>query len=191
MTAAAATGGLKSPFATAWLPVLAWVGTAWLAGCATPPPGTTGGPFSLVSGRLSLQVAADTDRRAQNLAASFELQGDADAGELRLMSPLGTQLAAARWAPGSASLQTPSGTQVFDNLDALSRQALGEALPLAALPSWLAGKPWPMQPHQPRAQGFEQAGWQVLLARQTEGVIEARRVAPPAVLLRVRLDAQR
>jgi len=131
---------------------------------------------------------ANADRQAQNMSAAFELQGRAEQGELRLISPLGTQLVAARWAPGQASLQTSQGTQAYDSLDELSRQALGEVLPLAALPSWLAGRPWSALPHQWHDQGFEQAGWQVLLARQGEGLIEARRAVAPAVMLRVRLD---
>ena len=66
--------------------------------------------------------------------------------------------------------------------------ALGESLPLAALPDWLAGRPWPGAPHTPGEAGFVQLGWQVSLARRSEGWIEARRAAPPAVLVRVKLD---
>ncbi len=158
---------------------------AALTACATPPASNAG---AVTSGRLLLRVAAMAGRDAQNVTAAFELQGNGSRGELRLISPLGTQMAAARWAPGSVTLETSDGTQSFATLDDLSRQALGEALPLAALPDWLAGRPWPLAPHQPQPQGFEQAGWQVLLARQGEGLIEARRTAVPEVLLRVRLD---
>lgn len=165
---------------------LALIGLAAMLGaCATPPVAGLG---AVTSGRLVLRVAADAGRDAQNLSAAFELQGQASQGELRLMSPLGTQLAAARWAPGDVSLRTSEGTQRFATLDELARQALGEALPLAALPDWLAGRPWPGAPHRLQAQGFEQAGWQVLLAGQGEGLIEALRSAAPEVLLRVRLD---
>jgi hypothetical protein len=45
-----------------------------------------------------------------------------------------------------------------------------------------------LAPHQVVGDGFEQAGWQVLLTRLGEGLIEARRLALPEVLLRVRLD---
>ncbi len=157
----------------------------FLGACATPPVVELG---PVTSGRLALRMAADTDRQAQNVTAAFELQGTADRGELRLLTPLGTQLAAARWAPGNVSLQTSEGTQRFRTLDELAREALGEALPLAALPDWLAGRPWPLAPHQVVGDGFEQAGWQVLLTRLGEGLIEARRLALPEVLLRVRLD---
>ena len=156
-----------------------------LAGCATRPlPGTD--PWT--SGRLSLQVQSSGEQPAQSLSAAFELQGSGERGELRLLSPLGTQLAAAQWAPGLAVLTTSEGKAQFANLDELARQALGENLPLAALPDWLAGRPWPGAPHTLEATGFEQLGWQVGLARLSEGFVVATRSQPPAVSLRVRLD---
>lgn len=137
---------------------------------------------------MSLRVDATPERPAQSVSAAFELRGSAQQGELRLVSPLGTQLVAARWQPGVALLTTPEGEQRFASLEALSRQALGEAVPLAALPDWLAGRPWPDAPHQPSPDGFAQLGWQVQTQRRGEGWISARRAAPPMVELRVRLD---
>ena len=161
---------------------------AWLAGCASNPASfdpTT--PWT--TGRMSLRVDASGERPVQSVSASFELRGDGTRGELRLLSPLGTSLAHARWAPGQVGLETPEGWRSFDSLEALSQSALGESLPLAALPSWLAGRPWAGAEHLPVADGFEQLGWQVNLARQAEGFIEARRAAAPAVQLRIRIDA--
>ena len=140
------------------------------------------------SGRLVLKVQASADRPAQGLNAAFELLGNAEQGELRLSSPLGPQIASARWAPGLALLTTPDGRSQFNTLDELSQRALGEVLPLAALPDWLAGRPWRGAPHQISADGFEQLGWLVGLARFNDGWIDAQRAAPPAVSLRVRLD---
>jgi outer membrane lipoprotein LolB len=159
---------------------------ALLGACATPPLPADGGPVT--SGRLSLRVDAAAERPAQGVTAAFELQGDAERGELRLLSPLGGMLAAARWAPGQALLDTPAGRQGFVSLDELSLQALGEVLPLAALPDWLAGRPWPGAAHLTLPDGFEQLGWRVDLARRAEGWVLAQRAAPPAVVLRVRLD---
>ena len=159
---------------------------AMLGACATPPVPTDGGPVT--SGRLSLRVDAAAERPAQGVTAAFELQGDAERGELRLLSPLGGVLAAARWAPGQALLDTPAGRQGFASLDELSLQALGEVLPLAALPDWLVGRPWPGAAYLPVPDGFEQLGWRVDLARRAEGWVLARRAAPPAVVLRIRLD---
>jgi outer membrane lipoprotein LolB len=137
---------------------------------------------------MLLRVDATATRASQGMSAGFELRGNGHIGELRLLSPLGTRLAEARWAPGVAVLNTPQGETQFGSLDELSRQALGEALPLAALPDWLAGRPWPDAPSTPETQGFEQLGWRIDLARQADGWIEARRAAPPAVELRVRLE---
>jgi outer membrane lipoprotein LolB len=162
------------------------VATAALAlgGCATPPE--PGGAWT--SGRLALRVDAAPGRPAQSLSAAFELRGDDREGELRLLSPLGTQVAAARWAPGLALLQSSEGERRFANLDALSQEALGEALPLAALPDWLAGRPWRGAAHTARADGFEQLGWVVTTAALADGQLQAQRAAAPAVTLRVRLD---
>jgi outer membrane lipoprotein LolB len=135
-----------------------------------------------------VRIEATPTQAAQGVSAAFELRGDGDSGELRLISPLGSRLAAARWAPGVATLDTPQGEQRYATLDELSRQALGEALPLAALPDWLQGRPWPVAPHTVNEGGFEQLGWQVLIAKRAEGLIEARRAAAPGVTVRVRLD---
>lgn len=166
-----------------------WVAAAavFVTACATPRPVSVDlGPVS--SGRLSLRVEAAADRPAQGLTTAFELQGQAERGELRLLSPLGNQFAAARWAPGQALLETPAGSQAFSSLDELSLQVLGEVLPLAALPDWLAGRPWSGAAHRAGSTGFEQLGWRVDLARQAEGWVLAQRDTPPAVVLRIRLD---
>lgn len=183
--ARASTAGPASARWAAW--GAAVTAAAVLAGCASAPPVAPAGPVS--SGRLSLRVDAAPPRSAQSLSASFELQGTGERGELRLMSPLGTQLAVARWAPGEALLATPDGSARFGGLPELAREALGEEVPLAALPDWLAGRPWPGAASAVLPEGFEQLGWRVNLARFTEGFVEARRAAPPAVVLRVRLDA--
>ena len=158
-----------------------------LTGCATPPSQAAGeAPWT--AGRLSLRVDASPARIAQSLSVAFEIRGSDDAGELRLTSPLGTQLASARWAPGVASLRTPDGERQFADLDDLSRQTLGETLPLAAMPAWLAGRPWSGAQYQAQPDGFEQLGWRVQTGRLAEGWISARRATAPAVQLRVKLD---
>ena len=173
----------------AWL--VAGASVLLMTGCAsTPPaPGLPTAPTPWATGRMSVRVDASPARVAQNFSAAFELRGDGDSGELRLVSALGTSLAHARWARGRVRLETADGERSFDSLDELSRQTLGEALPLAALPDWLAGRPWPGAAHTATADGFEQLGWQVQLSRLTEGFFEARRAAVPAVQLRIKLDA--
>lgn len=162
---------------------LAWLG---LAGCASVPPDAP----AAIAGRLTLQVAAHQGEPARGFNASFDLVGDGRAGELRLSTPLGPQIARARWAPGEATIETADGVSRHADLDALARHAFGEPVPLQALPDWLRGRPWPGAPNRARDDGeagFEQLGWTIGLARQAEGfVVAARRAAPPATL-RVRL----
>lgn len=167
----------------------ALLAAALLAACASvPPAGSPGGEWT--SGRLSLRVDARPDRAAQSVAAAFELRGNADAGDLRLLSPLGTQLAHARWNGERATLATPEGERRFANLDDLAEQSLGERVPLAALPDWIAGRPWPGAPSRAAepGPGFEQLGWAVDLGAFAEGRLVARRAAPPALTLRIVLD---
>jgi outer membrane lipoprotein LolB len=160
-----------------------------LVGCATLPPPDAG----TIAGRLALQVDAHQDRPAQSLSAGFDLRGTAERGELRLSTPLGTTLAAAFWGPGEARLATPQGERRFDDLDALSRDAFGESLPLRALPDWLRGRPWtgasvPAQPLQP-GPGFRQLGWTIDLSSFDAGRLLVSRTGPPGARLRVLLDS--
>lgn len=162
------------------------LGAAWLTGCASLAPE----PVDSVSGRLALRVAATGAQPERGLNASFDLSGDAERGELRLSTLLGPQIAAARWAPGEARLTSSEGEQRFASLDDLSREVLGEALPLQALPDWLRGRPWPGAAARAGEAAFEQLGWQIDLARLVQGFVTATRAADgdaPAVSLRVRL----
>ena len=160
-----------------------------LAGCALPPvapPGT-------LAGRLALQVEAAGDRAAQSVSAAFELRGDADNGELRLNTPLGTTLATAYWGSGDARLVTAQGERRFADLESMSQAAFGEVLPLRALPDWLRGRPWRDAPEAARklqmGPGFTQLGWTIDLARFDDRRLLAWRAGPPQVRLRAILDA--
>ena len=159
------------------------------AGCVIAPKADLGGA-QVLSGRLSVRVEATPDSAARNLSAAFELRGDGRQGQLDLSTPLGSVLAQARWAPGSVVLATPGSERSFADLDALTREALGETVPIEALFDWLRGRPWPGAPSvaRPSSPGFSQLGWDVDLARFDEAWIGAQRPAPPAVLVRARLD---
>ena len=157
-----------------------------LSACATTAPGPGEQPWT--NGRISVRVEASALQVGRNLSAVFELRASNDDGELRLSTPLGNRLATLRWAPDKVSLLTYEGERRFANLDELSRQALGESLPLAALPDWIAGRPWPGAAHSTTDAGFAQLGWQVTLTRRTDGVIDMRRPGPPAVSIRVIVD---
>jgi outer membrane lipoprotein LolB len=157
-----------------------------LAGCAhlDKAPAAAEGEARL-SGRISVTVAGSVHNRGTGGAASFELFGGPQAGRLELTSPLGALVARASWRPGLVTLQTTSDERRFDDLDALTRELLGEPVPVAALFDWLKARPWPAAPHRPTADGFEQLGWRIEPRLPS---LVAIRLAEPTVTLRARLD---
>ena len=169
-----------------WTPLLALT----LAGCAVAPRELASADG--LSGRLLVKVDATQREAAKSLSAAFELQGNADTGRLDLVSPLGSVLARARWSPEQVVLVTPQGETRFPDLDALTREVLGEPLPIVALFDWLRGRPWAgaasAATSPPADAGFEQLGWTVSLARFDEAWIAARREHAPAVSLRAKID---
>jgi outer membrane lipoprotein LolB len=157
-----------------------------LAGCAQlekAPPAAA--HEARLSGRISVTVAGDQHNRGTGGAASFELFGGPEAGRLELTSPLGALVARASWQPGLVTMQTPGNERRFDDLDALTRELLGEAVPIAALFDWLNARPWHAAPHQATANGFEQLGWRIEPRLPS---LVATRLAEPTVTLRARLD---
>lgn len=142
----------------------------------------------MLGGRMALRIAALGSEPARQWAAAFELKGSAERGELQLLSPLGTVVAQANWEPGTAMLRSSGQERRFGSLDELSWQALGERLPLQALPDWLRGRAWVGAPHVASGAGFVQEGWQVDLTGVAEGTVVIRREAAPAVTLRALLQ---
>lgn len=161
-------------YANRWLCWLALIASFLIAGCAGIPssvaPNDAQNP--VWNGRLAIKVE---DQPSQSFSTGFELRGNAQTGELNLLSPLGSTLARLTWNPDQASLRTPSSTQAFSSLEALMVSATGTAIPVAALFDWLGGVATPIE------------GWLVDLSRQPEGRLLARRAAP-ATELRVVLD---
>lgn len=156
------------------------------AGCATRPAPDTDRPWT--SGRITLNVEATPERAAQRVSVDFDLRGDALRGELQLSSTVGTRLASLAWTRDEAWLDSGAGPVRYRDLDELARAALGEPLPLQALPDWVAGRPWPGAGSEPAKDGFEQLGWRVTLAGLQHGRIEARRDAAPRVHVLLRLQ---
>ncbi len=126
-------------------------------------------------GRLSLKVL---QANPEQFSAQFELNGSADAGELSIISPLGTTLAVARWTPHNAQLLQGQKVQDFTSVEALTLQLTGAALPLPALLAWLDvdGPPVP--------------GWQLNAESPPGGRrVYAKREAPlPVLQLTLLLD---
>lgn len=151
-----------------------------LLACASPQRMTPRDPLTLSptehewQGRLSVVVH---NSPPQSMSTSFLLRGNASHGALDLYSPLGTTVAAVRWAPGSVVWLHGNGQQAFESLDALTEQATGAALPVATLFDWLQGTP------------STTPGWQADLSTLGQGLLVARRTAPtPEVVLRLKID---
>lgn len=149
----------------------------FIAGCAQLPRAAAqdGAKNEFWTGRISLQVQSEP---SQSFSASFELKGQAERGELSLISPLGNVLGVLRWSPGEAVLDSGGGKiQRFASVDELMTQATGAAVPLDALFAWLQGD------------NAAASGWSADLSRQKEGRISAKRIQPaPQADLRVVLD---
>ena len=147
--------------------------TLLAAGCASPRMIPVDDK-AYWSGRMAIQVLKNPP---ESLSAGFELQGSAQAGEMVLLSPIGTTLARLEWTPQGARLT--QGQQQVDspNLQRLGARLTGTELPIAALFEWLAGRP------------AEAPGWQVDLSAHAQGRINAERREPsPAAALRIALD---
>ena len=161
-----------------------------LTGCANqmlaPANAQTGGTpvagSEVFRGRLSLKIdpldaQALGPPQGHFFSAAFELTGDAQKGELTLMSPLGNVLAALNWTPTTATLNANGNVRQFDSLGALVQHATGAAIPVASLFSWLGGNEIPTP------------GWQADLTGYSSGSLVARRTSPlPNAELRVVLE---
>lgn len=155
-----------------WLLASLSLGVLGLTACASSPK--EGKPADW-SGRIAINELTEGGR---SFSAGFELQGKAEAGQLKVLSPLGGVLRQLQWDNSGAWLDDGSGNrQRYSSLAELTRRALGTELPIQALFDWLQGKP---------SAAF---GWEPDLSRQKEGRISATRHEPlPAVQLRVILD---
>ena len=164
-------------------------GASLVAGCAARrmPPDA---PPDRISGRLAIRIAADGNQVERGVSVGFELDGSPRSGSVEFTSPLGSLVARAQWSAQQVLLVTSQGERRFADLDSMSREVLGETIPLAALFDWLRGRPWPGETAQDLSQGkgFAQLGWRVDLTRFEESVVIASRATAPEVTVRAVVD---
>ncbi len=152
---------------------LALTSALLVAGCATPRLSPVDAN-AYWSGRMAIRVLKDPP---ESLSAGFELQGSAKAGEMVLLSPIGTTLARLDWTPQGAHLAQGQQQVSSPSLQKLGARLTGTELPIAAFFEWLAGRP------------AEAPGWQVDLSAHAQGRISAERREPsPGAVLRIALD---
>ena len=143
---------------------------------------TRRGALNLVVGPVpALQTAAARQTTATvatpTPAAAFELTGTAQAGELKLYTPIGTTLALLTWSRESALLRANGEVRSFDSLDALALQATGATIPIGSLFDWLGGS------------ATQTEGWHADVTQLGSGRVTARRATPlPAAELKLLLD---
>ncbi|WP_374592581.1 outer membrane lipoprotein LolB [Aquabacterium sp.] len=168
-----------------------------MLGCTTPPSRLPAEPQPggvSLSGRINVRVepGVGSVEPAQSVTAQFELEGRPDDGLLNLSTPLGTRMAQARWLGERAELIGPDGQRKSGHLVTLTREALGQSLPIGAMMSWLQGNPADniaSVPLPPPDRGFTQMGWVVNLNRWADRFIMASRDEPDRIEVRVKLDA--
>jgi outer membrane lipoprotein LolB len=162
-----------------------------IAGCAAPVRPTSqihpkNAAFiepQRYSGRLSLVIEqeAGSPAAAQSFSGGFDLRGNAQTGELDLLTPLGNIVMQLRWAPGQALLTRGQERESFSSAQALLSHVTGTSLTPDELFAWL-GSPGKVAP--PNAS----ENWQVDHSARDQGRIVARRSQPSSAVLRIVLE---
>lgn len=159
----------------------------------TAPSPAASPPTVAIQGQLSLKLGAIREQPARGISLGFFFHGDEQAGQLDLMTPMGSQVAQVSWTADQVWLTDDKGRRRFDSLDELSQQVLGEALPLRALVPWMQGRPARFLTCQrgPLPKQFVQDGWQIDAREQASNRLQAQRPASAeqrAVLIKFYLD---
>ena len=153
-----------------------------IAGCAigTGVTSQKGSNSASWHGRLFVRVDADSQwppSQGQSFGSAFELQGNAQQGDLLLLTPLGNTAAMVNWTPAAATLRAGGVQREFKDLSHLIENLFGTPVPVSALFAWLNG------------QNVSTDGWEVDLSNRSQGSITARRRLPaPAAELRLVLE---
>ena len=132
---------------------------ALLTGCATPGPGSPPPTLTAISvtnatpaaqlpapapvprhfeGRLSVTVQSEP---MQYTSADFELDGDAESGEMKFYGPFGGLALVLQWEPGKAVLIEGDQRRTVPSLEWLMQRLTGASLPTPMMFDWLLGKP--------------------------------------------------
>ncbi len=143
-----------------------------ISACANTPLQKTASS-NYWQGKLAVKVFG---KPVQAFSANFELQGQAEQGELVLTTPLGTTVARMQWTAQSATLYAQGTVRQFDSLAELAWHVTGAELPVASLFAWLQGIP-------------EAApGWEADLSEAAQGRISGRHTEAVAAEFRILVE---
>ncbi len=165
-----------------------------VAGCAgittaNSPKDSNSSVSRIFNGRISLVIepeALASSAQAQAFSGSFEWRGNAQTGELDLLTPLGSIAAQLRWMPDMAVLIRGNERQAFASAQALLEQATGASFTMEQLFAWLQGESYTGGSSGSLSKSASQ--WQVDLSARAEGRISARRSLPTPAQLRIILS---
>jgi outer membrane lipoprotein LolB len=134
-------------------------------------------------GRLSLVVEPQPGslEPAQAFSGAFELRGNAQIGEMDLLSPLGSIVLQLRWTPAGATLIRGQERSQHASAQSLLQQATGASIALADLFAWLHAKANRVEP-------VRYDNWMLDLSAREQGRIVARREQPSRAELRIVLE---
>ncbi|MEW6118527.1 MAG: lipoprotein insertase outer membrane protein LolB [Pseudomonadota bacterium] len=145
----------------AWLPALLLVACTSVPVLPSLPSATPASRWTL-AGRIGIQS------EAQSLSGNLRWQHRPDFDELLLASPLGQGVARIERTYNGVMLDVPGeALRMAPDAEALTRDALGYALPLAGLVWWVQALPDPARPFEAnrdasgRLERLKQDGWTI------------------------------
>lgn len=162
---------------------------AILCGCASTPGAPAGAaatalvaPYAetiTLEGKLNVRYLKDGNQ--QSSTVKFEWRQDAQRTDVALFDPFGSKVATIAVTPEGATLRESASKPPLTapSIDALSKRALGWALPVAGLRGWLQGhatdangQPWSASPARNEVTTAE--GWRLQYVEWQAGSMPPR-----------------
>lgn len=191
--------------ATACRNLLALLALAWVAGCASlHEPQSGNAPAQplpdhyAVSGRISAHYGEHA------FSGGFSWQHNPTNDAIELTTPLGQTVARLSGTPTEVTYVGSDGrVENASSWTALTERALGWALPVEGLSSWIQGAPRPDATFEAerddagRIDVLRQSGWQVVYQKRASAATDALerpvivRLAYPEIDLRIAVDLWR
>jgi outer membrane lipoprotein LolB len=163
---------------------------ALLAACATAPA-PTGASFEL-TGRVAVRAAQDA------VSGGLSWRHGPDFDDLMISTPLGQGVVEITRRGDRYTLLTADARRISaTDPDSLTEQALGWSLPLAGLPDWVQGRPYPREKAETRyaqdgrLQLIRQLGWTIAYLDYDErtGLPSRIRLVRDSVDIRLTIDS--